>query len=268
MEASVDEPSGHPLQASIDALEAISDEDIRGTNRLGSLAFDDASQKVREIQRILEELTEEDWEALDNGFKSTLTTNATTLLQALEAMRQLSAGDANAATDPQTYEQQLNDSLEWFRSTARPRARRAWLRSELGRTEQGAALEEGALVHRQLEELRREAAELRSQLEAIEPVVEAGRVAAGESASIDLAEVYSKQADDHATDWRSWRWIFLGSVALAIAGSLAVVLIGRPSGEATSAEAVSRFLIDLLIIGLLLYLVRVLISSVPGTPPS
>jgi hypothetical protein len=251
-----DAATQHPLDGLIGQLQGFTEEDVRGTARLGSLAFDDAPEKVAAVSGILRDLRLEDWAQFDEGFKNTLVAQAQALVNTLEQMRALDASDPSAATHRENYQAQLDQFTEWFRSTAQPRAFRARLQDELKRADVDSGYEEADRLRRELGELREQLAQTRRDLETIGPVVEAGRAAAGASGAVDLAAEYRKQADDHKEAWELWRWILLGTAAVAIAGSIAVVLIHHPQGQATSAAAVSRFLIDLLVIGLLLYGVR------------
>jgi len=247
----------HPLATSIEQLQAFSDEDIRGTSRLGSLSFTDAPEKVRRVTSILVDLSEEDWSELDEGFKGALVAQAATVVSTVDQMKALNASDPSAPVHRQNYEAQLNQLSEWFRATAQPRAFRARLRRELGATDPTRGdLEEADRLRVELSGLREQTETLRNELASLAPVVEASRAVAGASGAVDLATEYRDQADEHKRGWRAWRWVLLATGVVATVGSLLVVSIRHPSGKATSAPAVSRFLIDLLVIGLLLYAVR------------
>jgi hypothetical protein len=255
-EAEPEDPA-HPLDAGIQRLDALTDEDIRGTSRLGSLSFDGVPAQVREAARILRDLRLEDWDRFDDGFKSTLINQTGNRISTLDQMQALNAGDPNAAIDKQRFEQSLNEVTEWFLGSAQPRAFRARLQDELRRSNVDTGYEEAARLRAELTTLSEQLTRTRAELESIRPVVEAGRAAAGASGAADLAGEYRRQANDHHRDWQRWQWISIASIVVAIGGSLLVVLVRHPTGDATTARAVSRFLIDLLVIGLLLYIVRI-----------
>lgn len=254
--AEPEETPAHPLDPLIAELQSFSEEDIRGTGRLGSLAFDQAPQEVATILGILRDLRLEDWGQFDESFKGTVLSQAQGVINTLTQMKTLDASDPNAATYRQNHQATLDQLTEWFRSTAQPRAFRARLREELQRSDVSTGYEEAERLRRELSELRDQMAQTRQSLESIQPVVEAGRAVAGESGAVDLAAEYRKQADDHKAAWELWRWVLLGASVVAVAGSISVVSIHHPQGDATSAPAVGRFLIDLLVIGVLLYGVR------------
>lgn len=100
------------------------------------------------------------------------------------------------------------------------------------------------------------ARELEAQLEELAPLVDAQREAVGMSATADLAEDYAGQADTHATAWKWWGAGLLVAVAGAVAGGLLLFQQDSvPSGKLTNG-AVVEVARNLVIVGLLIYLVR------------
>lgn len=255
-ETESEEAPGHPLDTRISQLQGFSAEDIRGTTRLGSLAFEEAPGEVATILGILRDLRLEEWEDFDEAFRATLLSQSQTVIDTLTQMKELDASDPNASTYRTNFQTSLDQLTEWFRANGRPRAFRARLLEEMSRNKLDTGYEEADRLRREIDELRQSVANTRQELESIEPVVEAGRAAAGESGAVDLAAEYRKQADDHKESWELWRWLLLGAIAVAIAGSLAVVLIKRPEGDLTDSSVFSRLLLDVLVIGILLYGVR------------
>lgn len=256
VEVEAQEAVGHPLDPLISQLQGFSEEDIRGTGRLGSLAFEEAPDEVAAVLGILRDLRLEEWSDFDESFRNTLLTQAQTVIDTLTQMKELDASDANASTYRANFQTSLDQLTEWFRANGRPRAFRARLLEELSRNKLDTGYEEADRIRREIDELRQRLSETRQALESIEPVVEAGRAAAGESGAVDLAAEYLKQANDHKSSWELWRWLLLGSILVAIAGSLAVVLIRHPDGDITDSSVFSRLLLDVLVIGILLYGVR------------
>ena len=93
MGVSEQETPAHPLDDLIGQIQSFSDEDIRGTDRLGSLAFDEAPAQARAISGVLRDLRLEDWNQLDEAFKLKLIDQAEKVVQTLNAMRGLNASD-------------------------------------------------------------------------------------------------------------------------------------------------------------------------------
>lgn len=101
-----------------------------------------------------------------------------------------------------------------------------------------------------------QAAEIEQQLESLAPVVEAQREAAGISGFAKLSTDYDAQADDHARAWKRWGAGLLISVAGSVVGSLLLFASERiPSGRIDN-ETVVTISRNLVVLGLLLYVVR------------
>lgn len=255
-------PEPHPLDNGIDEVAKFTTEDIRGTSRLGTLAFDTAPQQVQQILQTLRDIRLEPWDEFDDVFKNTVIGQVNGLLSTLEAIRQLKASDPNAQSQRDSFQTTLNGTAEWFRANARPRAIQARVNEALakqdGLTQEQEETErlraEIGELRNQLSEARESAAQLAAQ---VRPVVEAGRQAAGTSGAAELAKDYNAQAKRHDEAGDRWQWLFLVACVVAVVCSILVVSIDHPSGRATTAAAVGRFFIDLLVIGVLLYLVRI-----------
>ncbi len=252
------EDASWPLAEALASLEAFAPERIRGVDRLGSLAFGEAPEAVEEIAEMIRDLGEENWRVLDDQFRTDVQNQATALVNLIQNMIEMEAGAPNAQEQRNAYAAALVESLNWFRANVRPRLLEARLRRERENAPVlGVSEADSAELRKELADLREQAARLGAELMSVSALVEAGRAAVGESGATDLAADYAQQANDHRDSWKRWRWGFAASMAVSVIGTLLVVLAWKPSGDATSAAAVSRFLLDLLVIGLLLYLVRI-----------
>lgn len=251
-----------PLQDPLEKLESYDLGELEGRRRLGDLAFDDAPAQVREIIEILHELRQEPSERLDDGFINEVASNLNGLTQVLDQMVQLRSSDPSASASRDNFSQQLQNIHSFFRTAVRPRCITARIRDELQAQSPGVAeagvekrIEE---TQRRLSALQERESELAERLQALEPVAEAQREAATASAAGELSADYIKQADDHAKAWKRWGKWLIASVVVAIAGGVTVLLAAHPAKKATNAQIASRLTLDLLVIGLLLYLVRLM----------
>jgi hypothetical protein len=106
----------------------------------------------------------------------------------------------------------------------------------------------------QLQEER--ARRLEEQLTELAPLVEAQREATGTSGIADLSADYSAQADAHSRAWRVWGATLIVTLGVAAIGSLRLLSNDHvPEGEITG-ETVVSIARNLLVVGLLLYAVR------------
>ena len=150
----------------------------------------------------------------------------------------------------------FNEAADWFLREVPQRTINARLR-RAGDEQLASAADAVREIAAALEASRQQQRELEARLESMASVAEAAREAAGESVGEDLSEFYTGRAQAHERGWQRWRIALVVAIGCAVAGSLAVVLVKRPEGDITDAEVISRLLVDLLIVGLLLYVVRV-----------
>ena len=118
-------------------------------------------------------------------------------------------------------------------------------------------LRRAAELEDRLTRLEAERGELVQRIEQYAPVVEAHREATAASGSAELSEAYAAQADVYGVEWRRWlKWLGVAG-AIAMIGGIFVILLTHPSGDASNSEIVSRIAIEVLVLGLLVYAVRV-----------
>lgn len=111
---------------------------------------------------------------------------------------------------------------------------------------------DNAIRRLEAEEHAARARNLESQLAELEPVV---REAAG-SGIADLSEDYASQATRHGNAWRIWGSVLLLALAGAVVGSLLLFSSERIPTGAIDSETVVTIARNLLVVGLLLYAVR------------
>lgn len=249
-----------PLEEQLKKLESYDLPTVEGRARLGALAFEDAPTQIREIIEILHELRQEPLDRLDPNFIAEITGQLNGLIDVIDQMVALTAADPTAADQKANYESQLAGYYTYFRTSVRPRAITARIREEM---QAQSPTELATRVRDQIEEaderlqrLQHREAELAQQLEALESVANVQREAASVSAADELSTDYSRQADDHAKAWKLWGKWLIAAVVFAIGGGIAVLLAAHPEKNATNAQIVSRLTLILLVIGLLLYVVR------------
>jgi hypothetical protein len=106
------------------------------------------------------------------------------------------------------------------------------------------------------EQAEQRAHELEAELARLAPLVEAQREAVGESAATNLSEDYTEQAKAHEAAWKRWGVTLVVAIVVAVSGGLMLFREDSvPSGDLTNG-AVVEVVRNLVIIGLLIYLVR------------
>lgn len=251
-----EETSAWPLADALERLESISSEDLRGTSRLGALAFGDEPQKVEEIVGMLRDLRDEDWFSFDEASRANILGQVGQVVGLVDQMMALDSGVADSAAQKNNLVRSLDGSVEWFKLNVKPRLLQAPIKRALASASVGVGESDVAAVRDQLEELQGRLQLVSSEIRSLAPVVEAQRQAAGRSGTEDLSADFVLQANDHRESWKRWLKATAGAVLVAIVGSLLVILIHHPSGKVTDASAFGRLALDLLVVGLLLYVVR------------
>lgn len=104
--------------------------------------------------------------------------------------------------------------------------------------------------------LEQRLSELDKKLEEMTALAEAQRDVTSASGATELAEAYSREADRHARGWKSWLGALIGAVVLAGGVGAAVIAIAHPARQATNGEIATSIAIQILVVGLSIYLVR------------
>lgn len=253
------------IERLVDVIRRTPPEQIRGTERLGALSFgQDSVDDLNEIASTLEDYLLEDRDFRDDNLHVQVEANAEAAWQVLVGMMGLTSSEPDAATNRADLVTRLVSVRDWFRLNVRPRLVNAMIRKRLAEASADPLAgkpafdpAEVAATQDAYDDLQRTADELRKQIAAAGPAIEAAREAAGVSGAEDLALAYDDQAKMHHSAWRIWGVGLIVSIVVAIPVSVFVVLWKRPDGTITDAEVVGRLLLDLFVIGLVLYVVRV-----------
>ena len=112
-------------------------------------------------------------------------------------------------------------------------------------------------AEQKLAELEARAVNVNAELESREDLLKAAREESGASGTQNLAEEYDKQAQDHERHWKYWGAGLAVATSTALVGGYFVLKVNHPATDATTSELVSHAALDLLVIGILIYVVRV-----------
>lgn len=98
---------------------------------------------------------------------------------------------------------------------------------------------------------------LAREVKDLAPLIEAQRDATSAQGAQNLSEFYIESADQHNSSWRRWLALLLVAVAVAAGGGLIVASEAAPGKDADTAEIFHAVAVAVLVVGLLVYLVRV-----------
>lgn len=257
-----------PIDDQVAEVLAVDPTELRGDSRLGSdLAFVSAPSQLETIRSALRDLAEEDWERLAPEFQNEVVANVNTVVELLNQMSSATSGDTNIHSLKPELEERFQAIFEFFRTKVHEKALNARIRHELGKAraeeapisnEQLAVMEENfsqlRANFRDLEQERdRVARELKDQI----ALVEAGRGAASASGAEALGRDYEGEAESQDRQWAVWGAALAVAVVLAgVVGSLFITGT-RPDDDTSNARVASSIALDVLVVGLLIYVVRV-----------
>lgn len=233
-------------------------EELRGLDRLGSLAFNDAPYQVDSIRRILRDLGSEDWELLPPLVTDgTLMEKLKELYAVINEMSALSAGDHDSAQRSSDLKKQLADLVEWFRGLA-PLAVNARidrrLREADGQQRDPADL---ADLRAEAEELSSRFRQLRHELVAQEEAVNQARATAGQSASEELSYVFRNRSEGYGDVARKWLIALCVAAPLVVGLAILTFLALRPDSGAEDPHDFAALGLGVFILGVLAFGLRV-----------
>jgi chromosome segregation ATPase len=193
--------------------------------------------------------------------------------EGLERWNEVRALQAQAAERRNKHAQQINkleselgrlrnERIELEAARAEHAARLETLKEVADEYRQGDAVSDEQLqraneLEQKLTRLEAERNELAHRIEEYAPVVEAQREVASASGTAELSKAYAEQADDYRAEWQRWlKWLCVAASVALVAG-VVVILLAHPSDDASNGTVASRIAIEILVLGLLVYAVRV-----------
>ncbi len=226
-----------------------------------------APAQFRAILGIAQALVEVDWSRLPTDLAANVQGALTRLMDVVRAILRFPEG---AEEDPIAGAQNLRDDMErlanFFSKTVEPaveRARRDGTPADSEREAAAQAVEAAQIrealttAQAELAELRAQNSEISAELEARGALVEARRDETSASGATELAKAYSDQARQHAKQGWYWGGALIGALILAVgAGLLLLLKVNELPTDATAGEIASHITLDILIVGLLIYVVR------------
>ena len=158
------------------------------------------------------------------------------------------AGDAS-----RSLAERLHGVLKFFNALESPLSE---LRPEAPPRSHPDLTQELEDANAQIAELKAAHAELSAEVESRKDLVEAARGSTGSSGAEDLANAYEAQAEDHERDWKRWGCGLCVALVAALIGGAGLLALNAPPDNATTSELISHLAVDILVIGLLIYAVR------------
>ncbi|HYP55368.1 MAG TPA: hypothetical protein VEQ41_03585 [Solirubrobacterales bacterium] len=226
-----------------------------------------APAQFRSIVRIAEGFLEIEWAQVPSPLIDDVRHSLTRLLETVRAIHSFPGG----ADDPRAAAEDLNDEMNslsvFFSEEVEPLLDEARREASRPGAEKEAAAQvvEAAQVREALSSAQAELANLRArntkisaELDARSALVEAQRDESGAGGATDLAKAYAEQAERHTRQGWYWGGGLVGALVLAVGFGLFLLLeINELPPDAKPGQIASHLALDVLVIGLLIYTVRI-----------
>lgn len=231
-------------------------DEVQGRERLGALAFNQAPAVVEEIRGIVRDLALEPWDEIPAP--GDLQSNISELNRFLGEMLELSSDADNAAGEKQRLDERISEQKTWFRNQARPWARRAFIDQRLAeRPDSAPEAEQLEEMRKTLGSLRKEADEVRRELESRRDLVNQFRDAARESAGQELSGVFLGRANDCRNAATRWLKALAVASVVAVIGAIVTFDKVRPDEGAHDPHDYAALGLGVFILGIFAFAVRV-----------
>jgi hypothetical protein len=239
----------------------------RGERFPSGLELRFAPAQFRSILAVTKSLLEADWAALPREIVTRVPEALTQLLEVARRIERYPAGHKGAPRDfIQEIEKELDDMQRFFSERVEP-AVEAAAAVERSAANAGASIDPDEFhklqadlkaANQNLDLLERRNAEISAELDGRRALVEARRDETGSSGAAVLAQAYSEQALRHTRQWWYWGGGLIGALILAIGvGLLLLLQVNELPADAEPAQIASHVALDVLVIGLLIYMVRI-----------
>jgi hypothetical protein len=244
------------LESTFRKLKQAKPERVVNAANLGDNAFLGADAKLQDVIRILEDLRLEEWRLISTDLGNQIVAWANALLATMEQMAQLRASQPDHQAQHDALVPQFEQYYRAFIDQVRPLCVIARV-VEILRTRRD--LLEGDLSLERIEELRATFQKLETDVEefkTLSDLVTAQRQLVGKEGVSDLSTHFTKLAKDSKKEFTKWARGLIVSVVLGGIATVVFVYFTRPGDHAGNPEVVSHTILDILVVGLIIFLIR------------
>jgi hypothetical protein len=244
------------LESTYRRLKQAKPERVVNAANLGDNAFQGADAKLQDVIRVLEDLRLEEWRLISAELGNQIVGWANTLLATMEQMAQLRASQPDHQAQHDSLVPQFEQYYRFFIDQVRPLCVTARV-VEILRTRRD--LLEGDLSQDRIDELRATFHKLEGDVEefkTLSDLVTAQRQLVGKEGVSDLSTHFTKLAKDSQKDFKKWAKGLMLAVGVGGVTTIVFVYLTRPGDNAGNPEIISHTILDVLVVGLIIFLIR------------
>jgi hypothetical protein len=244
------------LQATYQSLRQVKPEKVVNAKSLGDLAFTDAEQKLADIVQVLGDLREEEWRFIPAEKSGPVVQHSAQALDTLRQMAALRSSQPDAQAQHDALAGQLESYYQFFIQQIRPICVIARVGDALERRRdlltQDLSEERVTELQGTFKKLQAEVEEFKS----LSDLVSSQRRLVGQEGVSDLSAHFTSLVNTSKEEFKKWAWGLVGAVVLGGGAAVAWVYLARPADDARNAEIVTHIALDVLVVGLVVFLIR------------
>lgn len=244
------------LEQTFQQLRQVKGDRVVNARNLGDLAFTNADRQLGDVVKILADLRLEEWRLIPEDLANQIVGNANALLETMREMAALRSSHDNAQAERNRLQERFDTIYRFLVDDVRPVCVTARVVDVL---QTRRDLLPGDVSQERLDELQATFQKLEGDAEefkSLSDLVSAQRQLVGKEGVTDLSHHFAALGTKSKLDFDRWAKRLAGAVAIGGVAAMAFVYLTRPANDAGNAEIVTHVIIDVLAVGLIIFLIR------------
>jgi hypothetical protein len=246
------------LETAYQNLRQVKPDRVVNAANLGDLAFVEAGARLADIVQVLTDLRLEEWKRVPPALASGAVGNANSLLATLTQMAELRSSQPDAQAQRNNLSASLDSHYEFF-------VHQIWPICITGRVRDVAQnnpdLLASGLTPERIAELRATFQKLEKDIQefrGLSDLINTQRQLVGAEGVADLSSHFKSLATSSKTEFDKWAKRLWMATVIGGAAATAFVYLTRPANNAGTPQVVTHLALDVLVVGLVIFLIRFL----------
>lgn len=233
-------------------------EKVVNSSNLGDMRFTEADSKLADVVQVLRDLRLEEWRLVRADLSGQIAANTQGMVNTITAMAELKSSQPDAQAQRDNHNAQFESYYRFFMDQVRPICTTARVEEALRNRRD---LLTGDLSQERVEELQATVQKLRAEVAEfgdLSALISAQRQLVGKEGISDLSQHFTKLASASKEEFETWGKRLGWAVGLGGIAAAAFVYATRPDNDAQNAEVVTHVFLDVLVVGLVVFVIRFL----------